>query len=239
MKIAKWPKTFPPLTLEQEFISHDFMKHWHETLANHARYSLIEQFNHRYPVKHSPVEFTHTLEIGAGIGGHIPYEKLSAQQKKNYVAVELRDNMAYQLKQLHPNITVCVGDCQERLPFADNQFDRILAIHVLEHLPNLPCAIKEMHRLCEKSRGIFSVVIPCEGGQLYSLARKISAQRIFEQRYKQSYQWFIEREHINLPDEILTELNPYFTIIHRSYFPFMLPFVNTNLCIGITLRPRK
>jgi hypothetical protein len=95
-----------------------------------------------------------------------------------------------------------------------------------------------MYRLCDKKNGIFSIVIPCEGGWLYSLARKISAQKIFERRYKQPYQWFIEREHINVPHEILTELSPYFEITHRSYFPLLLPFINYNLCIGMTLRPR-
>lgn len=238
MKSAKWPKTFPPLTPEQEFISNDFMKYWHEILADHAQYSLLNQFNHCYPVKHVTNKFLNTLEIGAGIGGHLPYEKLSAEQKKNYVALELRQNMADQLKVSHPDITVFVGDCQQSLPFANNHFDRILAIHVLEHLPNLPDAIKEMYRLCEKKQGIISIVIPCEGGKLYSLARKISAKRLFEKRYKQPYKWFIEREHINVPQEILAELHPYFKIIHRSYFPFMLPFIDWNLCIGVTLRPR-
>ena len=78
MKIAKWPKTFPPLTPDQAFISNDFMQYWHETLANHKRYTFLQQFNHRYPVKHAPSEFIHTLEIGAGSGNHIYYEKLSA-----------------------------------------------------------------------------------------------------------------------------------------------------------------
>ena len=43
------------------------------------------------------------------------------------------------------------------------------------------------------------VVIPCEGGLAYSLARRISAQRIFEKRYGMSYRFFIESEHINVP----------------------------------------
>ena len=98
-----------------------------------------------------------------------------------------------------PGIQVVVGGCQERLAFPDGTFDRILAVHVLEHLPNLPTAIREMHRLIDKQRGQFEVVIPCEGGLAYSLARRISAQRFFEKRYKMPYRWLIEREHINRP----------------------------------------
>ena len=115
----------------------------------------------------------------------------------------------------------------------------MLAIHVLEHLPGLPAAIREMRRLCHPERGVFSVVIPCEGGLAYSLARKISAQRIFEKRYQQSYRWFISREHLNVPAEILRELAPHFDIVHRSDFPLLLPWVFCNLCIGLTLRPKS
>lgn len=237
MEAVKWPKVFPPLTAMQQRISDDFMKYWHETLANDSRYYFIEKFNHSYPIKHSPKTFLHTLEVGAGIGEHLTYEKLSKVQRRNYVALELRENMAERIKVRHPDINIQIGDCQQKLPFADNHFDRILAIHVLEHLPNLPEAIKEMHRLCNKTKGVFSIVIPCEGGFAYALARKISAQRIFEHRYKQSYQWFIEREHINRPHEILAELKPYFNIIHRSYFPSLLSIFHFNLCIGMTLSP--
>lgn len=238
MEISKWPKVLPPLTSEQEKISNDFMKHWHEVLSSTARYGSIEKFNHNYAVKNAPKQFLRTLEIGAGIGEHLKYENLTSQQKANYVALEIRENMAKKIKFRHPDVIVHQGDCQKKLDFPDEHFDRILAIHVLEHLPNLPATIQEMHRLCHKKHGTFSIVIPCEGGMLYSLARKISAQRIFEKIYKQSYKWFIEREHINRPNEILEELKPYFKIQHQAYFPFIWPSVNLNLCIGITLKPQ-
>ena len=81
-----------------------------------------------------------------------------------------------------------VGDCQTRLPFEDGSFDRYLAIHVLEHLPNLPACIAEAWRLLDKDRGQFLAVIPCEGGLAYSLARRISAQRLFERTYGMPYE---------------------------------------------------
>jgi SAM-dependent methyltransferase len=237
MEINKWPKVFPPLTAEQQIISNDFMKHWHEIIASDSRYGLIEKFNHSYAVKHAPKDFLHTLEIGAGIGEHIQYEKLTPKQKEHYIALELREKMAVKIRARHPEIITQIGDCQQKLSFPDNYFDRILAIHVLEHLPNLPNAIEEMYRLCNKTKGVFSIVIPCEGSFAYSFARKLSAQKIFERRYKQSYKWFIEREHINQPHEILAELAPYFQVTHCSYFPLVLPIIHLNLCIGMTLRP--
>lgn len=237
--IKKWPKCFSPLTKEQESISDDFMKHWHETLSTGWKFKAIENFNHNYAVKNSPQEFLTTLEIGAGLGEHLNYERLSENQKKNYVALEIRENMAERIKASFPEIQTIVGDCQKALPYSNGYFDRILAVHVLEHLPNLPSAIEEIYRLCNKERGVLSIVIPCEGGLAYGQARKLSAQKIFETRYKQSYQWFIEREHINRPQEIFEELNQFFYTKHKSFFPFILPSIHLNLCIGATLYPRS
>jgi len=233
---TKWPKTFPPLTPEQVVISDDFMQHWHEVLPR--RYGIVDEFNHNYVVKTAPQDFIRTLEIGAGNGEHLKYEKLNPEQKANYVAVDIRENMIAELRNQFPEIKAIVEDCQGRMDFADGYFDRILAIHVLEHLPNLPAAVREMHRLCDKGRGVLSIVIPCEGSLAYSIARKISAQRIFESRYKQSYRWLIEREHINLPHEIFEELSPYFVQTSSTYFPIPLKAEFCNLCIGATFKPK-
>ncbi len=234
----KWPKTFPPLNYEQKRISDDYVAYWHTVLP--SRYSIIDRFNHTYPVKNAPSSFVRTLEIGAGLGEHLKYETLTPEQRKNYFCLDLRPNMVDFIHRTFPDIHTIVHDCQESMTmFADGYFDRILAIHVLEHLPNLPAAVQEVYRLLDKKKGVFSVVIPCEGGLAYGIARRISAQRIFERRYNQSYKWFIEREHINLANEILKELHPYFEIAHRAFFPFpFLPIQTVNLVIGVTVRPR-
>ena len=236
MSSTIWPKTFPPLTAEQERIRDDFMHQWHEELPK--KYGIIEKFNHGYVVDHAPASFLRTLEIGAGLGEHLAYEQLTPKQLENYVAVELRPSMAAEIARAHPGCQAIVGDCQQRLDFADGHFDRVLAVHVLEHLPNLPATVREMHRLCNKQHGRFQVVIPCEGGLAYSLARRISAQRFFERRYKMPYKWLIEREHINRPREIFGVLDELFTVEQRSFFPLRIPSIELNLVIGLTLRPR-
>ncbi|CAN5671872.1 hypothetical protein BH11MYX1_BH11MYX1_00550 [soil metagenome] len=233
---SKWPKTFPPLTAEQERIRDDFMHAWHEELPK--KYGIVEKFNHGYVVKHAPATFERTLEIGAGIGEHLDYEKLTPAQSSNYHALELRPQMAAAIAQRHPAVKTSVGDCQQRLDFEDGYFDRILAVHVLEHLPDLPATVREMHRLCNKDHGVFQVVIPTEGGLAYGIARRISAQRFFEKKYKMPYKWLIEREHINVPREIYDVLDEHFTIEHRSHFPLVVPSVNLNLIVGLTLKPR-
>jgi SAM-dependent methyltransferase len=225
------------MTAEQKRISDEFMKVWHEHLP--ARFGVVERFNHSYPVKHSRPGFTTTIEIGAGLGEHLHYEKLTPEQERGYVAVELRENMAMEIRRRFPNVKAITGDCQGRLDFPDGHFDRYIAVHVLEHLPDLPSCIREAHRLLNKERGQLLVVIPCEGSPAYSLARKISAERVYNKHFQGGYRWLISREHINLPHEIFAELDPYFTVESRSLFPLpFLPFVFNNLCIGISLKPR-
>jgi ubiquinone/menaquinone biosynthesis C-methylase UbiE len=238
MTAAKWPKVLPPLTEEQKRINDDFMKLWHEVLPK--KFGVIEKFNHSFPVRHSRPDFRTTLEIGAGLGEHLHYERLTPEQEANYWANEFRPNMAAEIEKAFPRVRTIIGDCQKRFDFEDGAFDRILAIHVLEHLPDLPATIRECHRLINKERGRLLVVIPCEGSPAYSLARKISAERVYKKRYGGSYKWIYTREHINLPHEVMEELDPYFTVEARSFFPLpFLPFVFNNLVIGMSLAPRR
>ena len=144
------------------------------------------------------------LRSAQALGEHLAYEKLTPAQEAEYYALELRDNMSRRIKERFPRIHVVTGDCQKRLDFPDGHFDRILAIHVLEHLPDLPAAIREAYRVCDKDRGWFYVVIPCEGSLAYSLARRISAQRFFESVISNPT-GRNQREHINRPHEILAE----------------------------------
>jgi SAM-dependent methyltransferase len=233
--MTQWPKQRFALTPEQARVREDFVKHWHEVLPN--RYGAIEAFNHRYPLKGlrtPPPQGYRVLEIGPGLGEHIEYERLAGVQ---YHALELREEMAVRIRERFPAVKTVVGDIQNTLDFPDNHFDRVVAIHVLEHLPNLPAALKEIHRVL-RSSGRFDVVIPCEGGLAYTLARRISAQRIFEKRYQMPYDWFVRSEHINLPHEILDELAQYFHRDRSRYFPFLIPWTTANLVIGLLLSPK-
>jgi SAM-dependent methyltransferase len=239
MPTAKWPKILPPLSPEQQQRNNEFMRIWHEELARRSRYGLVERFNHTFPVRHSRLGFRTTLEIGAGLGEHLEYEKLTAEQERNYYCNEYRENMAAGIRQRFPNVRTIVGDCQTRLDFPDGFFDRYIAVHVLEHLPDLPAAIREAHRLLNKQTGQLLVVLPTEGSPAYGLARKLSAERVWYRHYTAPYVEFYGREHINLIPEVLAELAPYFTIEHRSCFPLpFLPFIFCNLCIGYVLKPR-
>jgi SAM-dependent methyltransferase len=147
--------------------------------------------------------------------------------------------MAAEIRREFPNVQVLTGDCQKRLPFPDGYFDRVVAVHVFEHLPDLPMALAEIHRILNKERGQLLIVIPTEDSLAYKIARKISAERVYKKHFGGDYSWFYKREHINLPAEIEEEMAPYFVLKKRSWFPFFfIPRLFCNLCLGISLEPR-
>lgn len=228
---GSWPKQLPTYTEEEQRVRDAFMARWLEYLPK--RGGFVERFNHGYPLRAGNVT-GRTLEIGAGLGAHLGYEKLNGQE---YYAVELLQELADSIEARFPSVTTIVGDCQTRLPFDDAFFDRVLAIHVLEHLPNLPAALEEVARLLAPDAR-FVAVIPCEGGGLYSLARRFTSKRLFEREFRRDYDWFIRSEHINLPWEIRSELEKRFHVVEARYFPFRIPSVSANLIIGLTMRPR-
>jgi SAM-dependent methyltransferase len=222
-----WPKPMPQLTDEQLRIRDDHMKRFHEAISN--TYGAISRFNHAYPLP-SVRPGIRTLEIGAGLGEHLDFEDATKQE---FVALELRQEMADVIAEKYPEAQTCVGDVEQGLAFPDASFDRVIAIHVLEHLPNLPVALDEVRRVL-KPGGVFEIVIPCEGGLAYTLGRKVTAQRAFEKRYGVPYGWCIESEHFNVPREIIHELDARFERGRRKFWPLRIPSVDVNVCIGLS-----
>lgn len=230
----KWPKKLRLLSHEEETARDRFMELWHQALPK--RFVAVERFNHLFPLRAKIRQDESILEIGAGLGEHIHYEP---RDWARYFCIEYRPEMAAVIQRRFPKVEVVVQDCQEELPFPDGCFDRVMAIHVFEHLPNLPAALKQIQRVL-KNDGRLGVCIPCEGGLAYGLARMMSAKRLFDKHFPHmNYRdVVVANEHINLPEEILQELSVYFNVVEISFFPFKVPIVGVNLCIGLVLESR-
>ena len=227
--MSKWPKKLPKLTLEQQRIKDDFMRYWLEIVP--TKYSIVERFSNGFPARNCrPAR--KILELGAGLGNQIPYEDLSHSE---FHALELRPSIAHILKKRFPKIHVRIGDCQKKLPYRSNYFDRVQSIHVLEHLPNLPFTLNEVSRVL-KPNGEFCVVIPCEGGLVHNFGREFAGKKEFERRYGVAYDWCIQSEHVNTGQEVMAELAAKFKPIKIQYFPFGVPLIHLNLFVGMVYK---
>lgn len=228
--MTTWPKQVPVLTPQQAAIREDYVNYFYAEVYT-PRFGPIQRFNHAY-ARRSFTPGVRTLDVGAGLGEHLDFEDGRAG---DYVALELRSEMASEITRRHPYVTTVVGDVEQGLDVAAAQFDRVLAIHVLEHLPNLPAALDELKRVLRPG-GVLSVVLPCEGGMLYSLGRRLTTQRLFEKRYGMSFDWCIKSEHVSVLPEIVHELDLRFSREDTSWFPSKLPTVHANICAGLTYR---
>jgi SAM-dependent methyltransferase len=226
----QWPKQPPALSSTQEQAREAFMMAWHEELP--SRYALLERFNHTFVTGFGTPPGTRTLEIGAGIGSHLSFEDLANQE---YYALEYRAEFCERLAAFLPPERILHGSIEDRQPFPDGSFDRVIAIHVLEHLRNLPAALQEVARLLRPG-GVFDVVLPTEGGLAYGLARKISAERMFRRRFRMDYTPIVRNEHVNTFGEVESLLHPLFRREHARYFPLGLPSAEINLVVGERLR---
>lgn len=233
-KPNKWPKKRQVLTLEQQSIFIDWYKFWLSQSGMPGKFSFIDRWGHNYAAKNFS-RSSRVLEIGAGTGSHLDFEKVDLL---DYYAIENNNDLSRQILTKNHDVHVYEIDCQHDYPFPDNFFDRVIAIHVLEHLDNLPQALSEIYRVL-KPNGFFSVVIPCEGGTFYNLGRFFTSERLFKKRYKVNYDWFIKYDHINTGKEVLDELDQLFIIRKISHFPLFIPLYNLNLVLGITCKPRK
>jgi SAM-dependent methyltransferase len=227
---AKWPKQIPELTPQQIAIRDDYMNYFYSEVYT-ARFGRIQQFNHTY-VTQTRADGPKTLDLGAGLGEHLQFER---GHGRDYVALELRPEMAAEISANQPQVTTISADVENGLPFDDDVFDRVLAIHVLEHLRNLPVALDELSRVLRPG-GSLAVVLPCEGGLAYSLGRRFTTQRIFEKRYGMSFAWCIQSEHVSVVPEIVDELDLRFQREHHQWFPFRIPTVHANVCVGLIYR---
>ena len=233
-KGPNWPKSRPALSKQQMEIYNDWYQFWLSKEGLHGKFGFVDRFGHEYAAK-TFYPGCKTLDIGAGNGAHIGYENLISQQ---YIAMEQSIALVENIKTLYPTVKTVIGDCQKEMGFAENYFDRVLAIHVLEHLENLPAALREVYHVLRPS-GKFSVLIPCEGGLLYNIGRKFSSEKMFVQRYHQSYDWLIKSDHVNSAREVLVALESFFTVEHTQYFPFFVPMIEMELVVGLTLVPKK
>jgi SAM-dependent methyltransferase len=107
---------------------------------------------------------SHLLEAGCGSGRFVYW---LAEKGYAIEGVEIGEKAVANLNQRFPLLKIRQGDVC-RLPYADNSFDGILSLGVIEHVyAGMDDSIREMHRVL-KPGGIALVIVPC-----FNLVRRL------------------------------------------------------------------
>lgn len=230
---AKWPKEIVPLNPAEMQILADWRTFWHTELG--AKFGIFDFYSASF-LRHvggrEGRRFSNTLEIGPGLTGASTF--LDGVRS---VALELDPVFAAELRARLPGCDIRVGDIQGETDLETARYDRVVAMHVLEHLPNLPAALAQVKRILTDD-GVLDVVIPCEGGFLYSIGRRFTTARHFKRKFGENFDRFIAQDHVNTAREIVDLLEREFRVTWSAYYPFIIPTPDVNLCIGLRLQKR-
>ena len=168
------------------------------------------------------------LEVGAGPGIHLDYVRHSFSE---YFITDLRQDMLDKAERKYsPKLARRVIYKKEnaaKLSFNMNEFNRLLAIHVLEHLKNPHEVLTEWARVVSPG-GIMTIVLPCDPGFLWRMGRYFGPRRNAIQLGLE-YDYWMAREHINPINNLVNLIRYYFDRLEETWFPARLPSVDLNL----------
>lgn len=174
------------------------------------------------------LRFGQVLEVGAGTGHHFGYVRHEFQR---YVMTDGSDEMLaiarrkYPAAQ-HPGLQLERQDAT-RLGYPDASFDRLIATHVLEHIPDPVTVLAEWNRVVRKG-GVISLVLPCDPGLLWRLGRHFGPRRT-ARNAGIAYDYLMAVEHINAIYNLVAVIRHHFEDIDETWDPIRLPWPDLNL----------
>jgi ubiquinone/menaquinone biosynthesis C-methylase UbiE len=170
-------------------------------------------------------KFARVIEVGSGGGQHFPFVRHAYDE---YLMTDSSPSMLEIAKAAHagPGVGFQEADAA-RLPFADAQFDRLIAAHVLEHMERPHEVLREWARVV-KPGGALSIVLPSDPGFAWRFGRRLGPRRNAE-RAGIAYDYWMAREHINPINALVSLIEYYFDDIEGRWWPFGLPSMDLNL----------
>lgn len=170
-------------------------------------------------------KFSQVLEVGAGTLAHLPFVKHAFDR---YIASDFDQAVIDAAKKLPlpENVELKRLD-GGKLPFEDNSFDRLIATHVLEHVPMPHEALEEWVRVL-KPGGVLSLILPCDPGLLWRIGRALGPRHSAEAAGL-PYDYYMAREHINSIFNLNQILKFHFPKRDVHWWPLRVPIADINL----------
>lgn len=171
--------------------------------------------------------FANVLEVGAGSGVHFGFVR---HKFDRYVMCDASQKILDSIevpKEFEQKVETSVVDATA-LPYEDDSFDRLIATHVLEHIPSPHKVLLEWARVV-KPGGVLSLIIPCDPGLLWRLGRKLGPRRAGE-RAGLPYDYYMATEHINSVQNLTTIIESLFPVRKTRWWPIpFFRFCDANL----------
>lgn len=169
--------------------------------------------------------FSRVLEVGAGTAQHLKFIRHVFDE---YVLTDLNMPMLDKIQGINFNGSIrAEKQDASALTYADGEFDRVIATHVLEHMPEPYKVMREWMRVL-KPNGILSLVLPCDPGIAWRLGRAVGSRGKFE-RAGIPYDYWMAREHINPINALVAYVNYYFDEHDNQWLPMRVPSMDLNL----------
>lgn len=226
MNVKKFTKPPDWKDLEQKWLENYDDVNYNKSLSQvvlERTHSLIEtdkNLKKIYPV---------TLEVGVGTMAHFKHVRHSFDK---YIASD-HDPKVIDILRKHkwPEKVEIQHLKGGELPFEDNSIDRIIATHVLEHVPQPVKVLEEWVRVMIPG-GVLSLILPCDPGFAWRFGRNFGP-RSDGTKAGIPYDYYMACEHINSIFSLKEIIKFHFPERVEIYWPFRVPSPNLNLIYAV------
>jgi len=178
------------------------------------------------------------LEIGADLDEHLSFVKhtfdkyiLSDHDSKTLDVANNKINGKFESKVA---FEIQTGN---NLTYLKNTFDRLVAVHILEHIYQPHLVVKKWLRVLTTG-GVQSFLIPTDPGLAWRLGWHLGPRKM---AIKQgiAYGYVMVREHVNLCTNLIAILRHYFPDRKEGWWPFPMASTDLNLFFAFNTTVNK
>lgn len=127
-----------------------YARGWHQRMANHVyamRYRAVERMV-------APLGAKSVLDVGCGTGD---YAQLFDPERTRYLGIDISEKMIAECARLFPAHKFAVAD-GDSIDAANDTFDLVLSIGVLEYLPDPDSHLRELARVTKPGGSVIAAV---------------------------------------------------------------------------------
>lgn len=213
----------------------DFQKTWLKNYdaANYGRSLSARVLRHTHDLIERDTrlerQYPTVLELGVGTMAHFASVKHGFD---HYIASDHDPKVIDWLtsRDWDPRVEILRLSGRD-LPFEDNSIDRVIATHVLEHVPDPVAALTEWARVIRPG-GVLSLILPCDPGLAWRTGRMLGPRRTAEATGL-PYDYYMAVEHVNAIFNLKSIIAFHFPNRYERWWPLRLPVPDLNLIFAV------